>query len=350
MIELTEDFTGITKVGALGTLIQDLYVRAVQWADNNKFYIGYLSGGYNISFDGQSTSCIDWDAEEEEIKKELVMLGNIDDVRVIRTGDASSTHAYGYKIDVLFVGSGVVGNVPTMTIVQCKAYSPSSMDISVSVVREGFGGAANRFCLKTPKQQVHLRPASILGPTSYTGTIYKVQGHRWTIAGTSLVGDINAFGADDSSLQTEGANISVVDDFNAGDSPTTYTIPGLVEGVPYYVRTKISNALGEGSYSVSSFNTPKSVPDAPRFAVGDHAAHVDEVQLIQTAASHIDEVQILTVTADHVSEVQSIRTSAPQGSTISGTFFLKYTTANGKLVTTAMEKQVVVVRSDARLY
>ena len=138
----------------------------------------------------------------------------------------------------------------------------------------------------------------------------------------------------------------MVDDFNAGDSPTTYTIPGLVEGVPYYVRTKISNALGEGSYSVSSFNTPKSVPDAPRFAVGDHAAHVDEVQLIQTAASHIDEVQILTVTADHVSEVQSIRTSAPQGSTISGTFFLKYTTANGKLVTTAMEKQVVVVRSD----
>ena len=100
-----------------------------------------LAGGYNISFDGQSTSCIDWDAEEEEIKKELVMLGNIDDVRVIRTGDASSTHAYGYKIDVLFVGSGVVGNVPTMTIVQCKAYSPSSMDISVSVVREGFGGA-----------------------------------------------------------------------------------------------------------------------------------------------------------------------------------------------------------------
>ena len=143
-----------------------------------------------------------------------------------------------------------------------------------------------------------------------------------------------------------GRNISVVDDFNAGDSPTTYTIPGLVEGVPYYVRTKISNALGEGSYSVSSFNTPKSVPDAPRFAVGDHAAHVDEVQLVQTAASHIDEVQIMTVTADHVSEVQSIRTSAPQGSTISGTFFLSYTTANSKLVTTAMEKQVVAVKSD----
>ena len=49
--------------------------------------------------------------------------------------------------------------------------------------------------------------ASVLGPTAFAETIYKVQGHRWTITGTSLVGDINAFGADDSSLQTEGKHI-----------------------------------------------------------------------------------------------------------------------------------------------
>ena len=171
MIELTEDFTGITKVGALGTLIQDLYVVQGSSVEKQRITISspsaILAGGYNISFDGQSTSCINWDAEEEEIKKELVMLGNIDDVRVIRTGDASSTHAYGYKIDVLFVGSGVVGNVPTMTIVQCKAYSPSSMDISVSVVREGFGGAANRFTasnLPLGLLGAPSTPASILGP------------------------------------------------------------------------------------------------------------------------------------------------------------------------------------------
>merc|ERR1711871_198256 len=134
--------------------------------------------------------------------------------------------------------------------------------------------------------------------------------------------------------------------FNIGYSPTSYTITGLVEGVPYHVRSYLSNSLGQGPLSISVSNTPKDVPDAPRFVAGSNAAHVNEVQTIQSAATHVDEVQVMTVTADHVSEVQSVRTTATQGSTLSGTFYLSFTDAKNKTVTTATEKQTVTVNSD----
>lgn len=186
--------------------------------------------------------------------------------------------------------------------------------------------------------------------------LYRTSGFTWFVSFDSHLGDVSpimvtgAYNNDDGSsdfvqLLSAPAQLITADNFAPAYLPLSTTISGLQEGVPYFARVSAGNAIGLSAASPSDDDTPASDrprgrPGAPQNVQADALLHVDEVQVITTAATHRDEIQRVTSSADVVPEQQTITLGVRNspGAILNGTFALEL---NG--VGTQHEKQLVTV-------
>src|SRR5690606_6485947 len=84
-------------------------------------------GTWTISFEGQTTGNLDYNADAATVESELESLSNIDEVTVVRSGSGTVTSPYKYTITFVDPGSQ---DVQQMT---STASSLTGMGISISV-------------------------------------------------------------------------------------------------------------------------------------------------------------------------------------------------------------------------
>jgi hypothetical protein len=281
-----------------------------------------------------TTDTFSWNVDERALERELETLYLLDDVSVVRTGDASASGtagaAYGYVYSIYFDGararalqaklsasnrllveaessfdpllSGGTGNVLVSEIV-----APRNVDTLTSTAIP----LAKR---SAPDMKAHFLAAHV--EVASPLQIYRVSGQRWHVSMDSLIGDREAMAIVGTPSLASGTTLAVVDDFHRGIGPGSYNIPSLVKGVEYHVRASTTNAQGYGATSVSAALRPMASPSAPRHVAAEHTPHQDEIQTVQVTASHEDEVQTVTTSATPVAETQAFVTSADVGALI----------------------------------
>jgi hypothetical protein len=167
--------------------------------------------------------------------------------------------------------------------------------------------------------------ARFSGADATTGglSLYKTNGHKWTVSMDTYLGDMPPMTVDGGALL--GLNRGVgVSEVLKGTLPNTDAITGLTPGLQYHTRISTENELGYGATSTVMTGTPMEVPDALDSVTAGHALHVDEVQTVTTAATHDDEVQVVTTEARSAAEVQMVTTTAPEYSNIAGKFAVRF--------------------------
>jgi hypothetical protein len=64
-----------------------------------------ITGGYQLKYDDETTSCLPWNISNTDMETELEKLNKIDEVSIVRTGDGSISSAYGYVFTITFWGT-----------------------------------------------------------------------------------------------------------------------------------------------------------------------------------------------------------------------------------------------------
>eukprot|EP00937_MAST-01D_sp_MAST-1D-sp2_P001211 g1211.t1 len=268
-------------------------------------------------------------------------------IQVTRSTDAALAPK-GYVYNVYFEGSAVSGDITMLEVLDSTASGAWSCadpggtcSITVSPAVEG---TAPPLDPRTKAGDARLLTATTL-PLASVGDLtaktaaraiggsvtasaalplYKVNGHLWSIAMDSYLGDMPAMAADASGLIGDNSAVTVVDNVVRGTLPRAMAIPQLATGIPYFTRVAAANSVGMGPVSSVESGVPIAAPVAVGELAAGHAIHVDEVQTVTAAATHIDEVQMITTSARSAPEVQMITTTAQEYHAIAGKFALRF--------------------------
>ena len=95
------------------------------------------AGGFELTFDGETTACVDYDSSDADIEAALELLNNVDDVIVRRTGITYPGN--GFEWQITFSGFGVYGDVAQITAAEsgCTAMDPATFSFAESTVMSG---------------------------------------------------------------------------------------------------------------------------------------------------------------------------------------------------------------------
>ena len=268
---------------------------------------------YKISFEGEETDCIAYNAFDFEVEAQLNSLTSLCsgiDTCVTVTRQTNSLRApNGHLYTVYFdsalaadtvindsVGSGfaVDATHPACNMFDSSAGERVFMEISIQG-QTSLGFHANQ----VPFQQ----QSRWIGESQEDLPIYRVSGSYWTIQYDQSLGNVEV-AVSRGSLPINAQ--SFIDTISSGSNPTYVIISGLSTGIPHYFRTfsRTSHGFSRSSNVISAIPSDKPLSLQNLFA--GHALHINEVQLLTIAASHQKEVQAIHTSAIPISEVQEV--------------------------------------------
>jgi len=308
--------------------------RMVVMDDGNESIWGSGMSSYKLSFRGEYTGCIAYDASEKDLEYELnsissiCPLSSVPCVTVTRREDAllaPNGFVYTLYFDSATAAnrdmndSGIEGGLEAHTShSDCVAFdSAGGEQIAITTLQQGstsqhftsnqlaFGG--------TP---VH----RWIGESQSNLPIYRITGMYWRIRFGQSLGSVTEVSIDSSSLSSS-AQFSIVN-VHDGVNPGHVTIPHLLTGIPYYFRVYARNKnLSISSHSNFVSAVPSSEPEVMRMVSSSYSLHQNEVQQIVLAASHQNEVQTITTSTVPIPEVQEISLEGTEDSDMNSYLF-----------------------------
>ena len=292
--------------------------RIIVMDDGNESVWGSGMSSYKLSFGGEFTGCIKYDATEKQLEFELNTITSIcpsasdSCVTVTRRQDAIlAPNGFVYKI---YFDSGVLANSDITdpgieggleahtSHPDCVAFDAvGGEQVAITTLLQGslsqhftsiqlpFGGGVDRW----------------ISESQSNVPIYRISGFYWLIRFGQSLGSTTQMSIDSSPLSS-GAEYSVVQ-VQEGINPGDVAISNLPTGIPHYFRVyaKSSNTA-ISPHSDTIYAIPSGKPEVMSMVSSGYALHRNEVQKIVLAATHQNEVQIVTTTAISIPEVQEI--------------------------------------------
>jgi len=178
-------------------------------------------GQYQLSFDGESTACLEHDATAESLESHLELLSKIDSVYVERFGDGSVDSEYGYFYNIFFDGNMLMRDdnefgsmdLPKLAVItdgSCVDFQTITDNIltadGVDAVVEVFDGSDDcDICddggLDLPlsgatasslKVELERLPANLVGYAHTSQSLLDDQGGQsWTMSFAAIEGDVD---------------------------------------------------------------------------------------------------------------------------------------------------------------
>ena len=281
--------------------------------DDNTVIWGSGQPSYKISFGGEETDCIAYNAFDFELEAQLNSLNPLCSeantcVTVTRQRDslrAPNGHLYTVYFDSASTTRSAINN-PILNGLQVDATHPdcnmfdSSAGETVYMEVDTQGQTSLGFhANQVPFQQ----QSHWIGESQENLPIYRVSGSYWTIQYEQSLGNVDV-SVSQGSLPSNTQPL--IDIITRGSNPTHAIISGLSTGILYYFRmySRTSYSFSLSSNSITAI--PNEKPQPLQNLVAGHALHTNEVQLLTLAASHQNEVQAVHTSALPISEVQEV--------------------------------------------
>eukprot|EP00984_Skeletonema_dohrnii_P023836 scaffold12938_cov128-Skeletonema_dohrnii-CCMP3373.AAC.1 len=308
--------------------------RIIVMDGGNESIWGSGMSSYKLSFNGEYTGCIAYDASEEDLEYALNGISSICPlssgpcVTVTRREDAVLA-PNGFLYTLYFdsasaanrdvYDSGIEDGLEAHTShSDCVAFdSTGGEQISITTLRQG--SSSQHFT----SNQLPFGGSPVdrwIGESQSNLPIYRITGMYWLIRFGQSLGSVAEMSIDSSSLPSS-AQFSI---FNVHDgvNPGHVTVPQLLTGIPYYFRVYArNNNLAISSRSDIVTAVPSDKPEVMRKVSSNYALHQDEVQKIVLAASHQNEVQTITTSAISIPEVQEISLEGTEDSDMNSYLF-----------------------------
>lgn len=312
--------------------------RIIVMDDGNESIWGSGMSSYKLSFSGEYTGCISYDASEEDLEYELNSISSICTtatgpcVTVTRREDALlAPNGFVYTLyfdsesaanrDIF--DSAIENGLEAYTShSDCVAFdSVGGEQIVITTLRQG--SSSQHFTSnQLPFRETHVD--RWIGESQSDLPIYRISGMYWLIRFGQSLGSVTDISIDSSSL-SPSAQFSILN-VHDGMNPGHVTIPKLLTGIPYYFRVYAKNSnLAISSHSNTARAIPSDRPEAMRKVIPGYALHQEEVQKIVLAATHQKEVQTITTSAISIPEVQEITLEGTEDSDMNSYLFsLRY--------------------------
>ena len=299
--------------------------------DDNDAIWGSGQPSYKLSFEGESTGCLSYNALDVEIENALNSLSSLCPglqpcVTVTRRKD-SVLAPNGYFYNVYFDSSSVArrdivdpafgGLQADTSHSDCFAFDASGGEkVLIHINSQGTSSA------EFSAHQVPFGDSPVarwLGESSTGLPIYRVSGTFWMVRFEESLGKVDL--TLDSSALSPNAYSSVETKFFDGVNQERVVISNLQTGLPYFARAYSRTGLDFSSPSDTVSAIPSGMPEKMRSVSSVHALRRNEVQSVVIAASHQKEVQAVKTSAMVIPEVQEISLLGTANSDMSTYFF-----------------------------
>jgi hypothetical protein len=252
-----------------------------------------LSGSFKLSFNGEITSDIPYDATEDTMRKALVALSNINSVEVTRS---EVDYQRGYSWVIEFISPLNDGNLPELVVASngLSVSSSGAGSISIDTLKDGneingffyieYNGAkSGAITYDASSEEFKNALEATSGNAFPTGSVAVSRtgpdgqlGYTWLV--TFLQDSAGTFEGNVGSLSVSDANVT-------GSNITSYvsTInPGTVQEVQL-IRVTASSAVSSTTFMQLEYNGAKTIPILVKPANGVCMSSSIEVQTITTS-------------------------------------------------------------------
>ncbi|KAL7554975.1 hypothetical protein ACHAWF_018557 [Thalassiosira exigua] len=299
--------------------------------DDNGSIWGSGQPSFKLTFGGESTGCLDYDASDVEIENALNSMSSIcpglDPCVTVTRSEDPVLAPNGYVHAVYFDSSsaarkdvadpGVDGLQADTAHSDCTAFDfGGGEQIVIDALAQGKSSA------EFSSLQVPFGGSPVgrwLGESQTDLPVYRVSGTFWFVRFGQTLGNVQM--SIDSTALSSNALSSTEEGFFDGANPDRVVIPNLSTGIPYFFRVYYRTSLGFSPPSAPASAIPSDSPEKLRNVSSGHALHRREVQSVVIAASRRREVQAVQTSAIAIPEVQEITLTGQDDSDMNSYLF-----------------------------
>eukprot|EP00970_Alexandrium_tamarense_P009994 scaffold1976_cov187-Alexandrium_tamarense.AAC.23 len=304
--------------------------RIIVMDDNNDAIWGSGQPSYILSFDGESTDCLAYDASDAKIESALNSLTTLcpgfdSCVTVTRRTDsvqAPNGHVYTVYFDSSSVARkdindpGVNGLVADASHSDCNAFDASGGErIVINTLVQGTVSSDY-----TNNQVPFGKSSRWIGESRSDLPLYRVSGNYWYIRFGQSLGSVDSMSLTPVTLSSN-AELSVESIFFNGVNPDHVVVSDLTTGIPYFFRAYSRNTLASSVSSGVVSAMPSERPARITRVFSGHALRENEIQSLVIAASHQKELQTIRTSAIPIPEVQEISLEGTEDSDMDSYLF-----------------------------